>query len=94
METKIVLDFIHAINCANVIKMCDLMAIYHIFIDSQDNRTIGKETMRQAWMGYFTLFPDYKIEVTQTIEKGSFICILGYASAAYKNLKNKENSIY
>lgn len=94
MDTKIVLDFIQAINCGDIDKMCDLMATDHIFIDSQDNRTIGKETMRQAWIGYLTLFPDYKIEISQTIEKGSFICILGYASATYKNLKNKENSNY
>ena len=38
METKIDLDFIDAINSANVDKMYDLMAIDHLFIDSQSSR--------------------------------------------------------
>jgi|ERR1035437_2371311 ketosteroid isomerase-like protein len=92
MESKIVLDFIKAINIADVDKMCALMTIDHTFIDSQDNQTIGKNKMRQAWIGYFSLFPDYKIEVNEIFEKGSLMCILGYASGTYKNLINDDKS--
>ena len=92
MESKIVLDFIKAINIADVDKMCALMTIDHTFIDSQDNQTIGKNKMRQAWIEYFSLFPDYKIEVNEIFEKGSLMCILGYASGTYKNLINDDKS--
>lgn len=92
MEIKIVIDFIDAINCANVDKMNDLMAIDHLFIDSQDNKMTGKDNMRQAWIGYFDLFPDYKIEINEILKKDSLICILGYASGTYRNLTNENNS--
>jgi len=94
MDIKIVLDFIESINSADLDKMCDLMTIDHTFIDSQENKTTGRDNMRQAWMGYFDLFPDYKIEINEIIEKDSLICIFGHASGTYMNLINNENSNY
>jgi ketosteroid isomerase-like protein len=89
---SVVKDFITAINGANIEKIGSLMTDDHIFVDSQDNKSIGKDKMKQAWVGYFELFPDYKIEITETFEKDSLICIIGYASATYKNLKNSSNT--
>jgi hypothetical protein len=94
MNANIVLDFVDAINSADVDTIYNLMAEGHLFIDSQDNRVIGKENMKQAWIGYFALFPDYKIEIKEILEKDSLFCILGYASGTYKNLKNENNSNY
>ncbi len=92
MDIKIVNNYIEAINNANVDKICDLLADDHIFIDSQDNRLVGVENMRIGWTQYFKMFPDYKIEINDTIENDSIISLFGYASGTYKNLKNKENS--
>jgi len=94
MGTTVVLDFIEAINNANLDKMYDLMTIDHVFIDSQDNRTIGKDKMRQAWMGYFALFPDYKIEINEIFENDNFIGMFGYASGTYLNIINEDMSNY
>lgn len=94
MGTTVVLDFIEAINNANLDKMYDLMTIDHVFIDSQDNRTIGKDKMRQAWMGYFALFPDYKIEINEILENDNFIGMFGYASGTYLNIINEDMSNY
>ena len=91
MDTKIVYDFVDAINCANVDKMVALMAPDHLFIDSQDHKMEGKNNLRQAWIGYFALFPDYKIEINEIIEKDSVICMFGYASGTYKNLIEEDN---
>ena len=85
-------NYIEAINSANIDNVCDLLTNDHIFIDSQDNRFIGAENMRAAWTQYFEMFPDYKIEINETIENDSIISLFGYASGTYKNLKNKENS--
>ena len=92
MKTKVVLDFVEAINSVNVDKIYVLMTENHLFIDSKDNRVKGRENMKQAWVGYFALFPDYKIEINEILEKDLLICILGYASGTYKNLKNKNDS--
>jgi len=94
MGTKIVLNFIDAINSADVDRMCDLMSIDHQFTDSQDHKITGKENMRQAWIAYFSLFRDYKIVATDIFEKEGLVCVLGYASATYMNLINENNSNY
>ena len=89
---NIVLSYIDAINKADIDGLLNLMTDDHILIDSQNNKMTGKDNLRQAWIGYFDLFPDYKIEVNEILEKDSLICILGYASGTYKNLKNDDNS--
>jgi len=92
MRYKVVLDFIDAINSSDVEGIIDLMTDDHAFIDSQGNKTTGKDKLKQAWTGYFGLFPDYRIEIKETLEKGSLICILGFASGTYKNLHDENNS--
>jgi hypothetical protein len=92
MNADRVLDFVAAINNADIDKICGLMTNDHLFIDSRDNRETGKENMKKAWIGYFALFPDYKIEVNEILVKDPIICLLGYASGTYKNLKNTINS--
>ena len=92
MRYKIVLDFIDAINSSDVEGIIDLMTDDHVFIDSQGNKATGKDNLKQAWTGYFGLFPDYRIEIKETLEKGSLICILGFASGTYKNLHHENNS--
>ena len=92
IEMNILDSYIDAINNANVNKICYLLADDHIFIDSQDNRFVGVENMRIGWTQYFEMFPDYKIEINETIANDSIISLFGYVSGTYKNLKNKDNS--
>jgi hypothetical protein len=94
MKINVVLKFIDAINSSDVARIIDLMTDDHVFIDSQGNKTAGKDILKQAWIGYFGLFPDYKIEINESLEKESLICCLGYASGTYKNLHNEKNSNY
>jgi len=88
MDLKIVLDFIESINNANTDKLYDLMSNDHVFIDSRGNSIVGNDNMKNAWIGYLDLFPDYKIEITDTLQNDSIIVLLGYASGTYKT-KNK-----
>jgi len=94
MKSKIVADFIDAINNSDIDMILNLMSEDHVFTDSQDNKLTGKEKLRQAWIGYFELFPDYKIEINELLEKDSLVCILGYASGTYLNIKNENNTNY
>lgn len=93
-EIDIALAYINAINTANISELYKLMTEDHLFIDAHDNNVIGKEDMKQSWIDYFIMFPDYKIEIADILQKEDLVCILGYASGTYKNLKNKENSNY
>jgi ketosteroid isomerase-like protein len=85
MNSDVVLEFIQAINCADSEKLLELMTEDHVFIDSQDNKMTGKNKLLQAWKAYFGLFPDYKVEANEIIEKNSVIFLFGYASGTYKN---------
>ncbi len=89
-----VLKFIEAINNANIDDLEYLMSNDHIFIDSGDNKFDGKENMKQAWITYFNMFPDYKIEIFDITENDSIVGVFGYASGTYKGIKNKGNSNY
>lgn len=85
MDLKIANDFVDAINSADLDRIYNLMSTDHVFIDSQGNKMIGSENMKNAWMSYFDLFPDYKIEITDTLKNDSIIVFLGFASGTYKS---------
>ncbi len=89
MDLKIVQDFIESINTANIDKLYDLMSNDHVFIDSRGNSMVGNDKIKIAWIGYLDLFPDYKIEVTDTLQSDSIIVLLGYASGTYKTSNKK-----
>ncbi|MDU1891412.1 MAG: nuclear transport factor 2 family protein [Dysgonomonas sp.] len=93
-KQKILQDYVEAINTADTDRLYDLMAEDHIFIDAHDNKVMGRDDMKQSWIGYFKMFPDYKIEINNILEKDSLLCILGYAGGTYKNLKNADNTNY
>lgn len=93
MDLKIVLDFIESINSANIDRLYNLMSNDHEFIDSRGNSMVGNDNMKKAWTGYFDLFPDYKVEITETLQNDSIIVLLGYASGTYKSTnKNVVNN--
>ena len=93
-EIDITLDQINAINAANINELYNLMTEDHLFIDTHDNNVIGRKNMKRSWIDYFVMFPDYKIEVKEILQKEDLVCIFGYASGTCKNLRNKENSNY
>lgn len=90
----IALEYVYAINSANVSDLYSLMGEDYIFTDAHDNKVFGRDNMKQSWIDYFTMFPDYKIEVDDVLQKGNLICIIGYASGTYKGLMDEENSNY
>ena len=89
---SIVIRFVKAINDHDVNEIVNLMSEDHTFIDAMDNKSVGKKGMKEGWKGYFELFPDYQIKISDIIENGSVIGLFGYVSGTYKNLTNKLNS--
>jgi ketosteroid isomerase-like protein len=94
MNRQIVHDFANAINEHNVDKMCLLMTDAHKFIDSQGNEAIGKENMRAGWIGYFQLFPDYKIEVTEIFVNGDTVAAFGFAGGTFQGLTDEKGNFW
>ena len=94
MSKQLVYSFIDAINKHNVDKICLLMTDDHTFIDSHGNETVGKEKMRAGWIGYFQIFPDYKIEVTKIFVDGDTIAAFGFAGGTFHGLTNRKENIW
>jgi len=94
MNSKIVYEFINAINQHNVDKIYSLMTDDHEFIDAHGNKTVGKDKMKTGWTGYFQWFPDYKIEITDIFSKGDTLAALGFASGTYKGKKSDNSENY
>ena len=88
----IAIRFVKAINDHNVDEIINLMSEDHIFIDALDSKSVGKKGMKDGWKGYYELFPDYQIEISDITENVSTIGLFGYASGTYKNLTNKLDS--
>ena len=94
MNKQIFQNFVGAINEHNVEKICSLMAEDHIFIDSQGNETRGKEKMRTGWIGYFQLFPDYTIEITEIFLNGDTIAAFGFAGGTWEGLSDRKENYW
>jgi hypothetical protein len=75
MSQKIVLEFIEAINHHDVDAIYDLMADDHKFIDAHGNEVSGNDIMKAGWAGYFSIFPDYLIEITDIFMKPEHIAM-------------------
>lgn len=86
--------FVKAINNHDIDQILNLMTDDHVFIDGQDGKHIGKEGMKEGWKGYFDLFPDYLIEVSDIIENDPVFGLFGYVQGTYKNIKNDSNSCF
>jgi len=91
-DKAIVIRFVKAINDHDVNEIVRLMSEDHIFIDGAGNKSVGKKGMQEGWKGYYELFPDYQIEVSDITENESVFGLFGYACGTYKNLVNKLNS--
>jgi len=89
-SVQIVKNFVDAINEQNVDRICSLMTDDHKFIDSHGNEVVGKDQMRTAWIGYFHLFPDYKIEITDSFFNGNTVAMFGFAEGTFQGLSDKK----
>jgi ketosteroid isomerase-like protein len=94
MNNQIVQNFASAINEHNVDKICSLMTDDHTFIDSQGNVALGKEQMRAGWIGYFQMFPDYKIEITEIFVNGDTVAAFGFAGGTFQGLNDKKDNYW
>ena len=87
-------EFVAAINEHDTKWLGTLMTEDHEFVDSLGERVRGRDLMLHGWRKYFTLMPDYRIEIDNIIAEGSLVGVFGKASGTYTvdgNLR-QENS--
>jgi ketosteroid isomerase-like protein len=77
------LAFIDRINAGDPEGIAARMTEDHVFIDSLGNRMQGRDAMHDAWVGYLSWFPDYRIEVDMVIEEDDLVALFGTASATF-----------
>ncbi len=65
-------------DSAAIVGMC---TVEHRFIDSLGSSLSGHAQLAQAWAGYFSLFPDYRIEIELLMVAGDVVLMSGWASA-------------
>jgi len=82
-----VVSFVDAINKHDLDGMFALMHDQHTLIDAHENKVTGTMKLKVAWNGYFELFPDYRIEMTDMLLNGHTIVVVGLASGTYRGLK-------
>lgn len=75
-----VLAFIQAINSHEIGTLTGLMTTDHEFVDSLGALAAGRDRMREAWIAYFFLIPDYRIEVTGVFSLEMSVVVTGKAS--------------
>lgn len=76
-------EFVAAINEHDTKWLSSLMTEDHEFVDALGERVKGREVMLQGWRKYFTLMPDYRIEIDNIIAEGSIVGLFGKASGTY-----------
>jgi len=78
-SADVAMAFVAKINAHDVDGLVALMTPDHLFVDALNNSFGGAEQMRQGWKFYFSMFPDYAIEVTDEFERGGVIAMFGKA---------------
>jgi len=94
-EIKVVDAFVAAINRHDVSELSNLMTEDHAFVDPTGRVHSGRQNMVEAWNGYFTMFPDYKITVEKILADGALVAAFGSAVGTYNGKRGmvQENKI-
>jgi len=94
---KIAEQFVAAINAHDVEGIASLMTSDHRFIDSLGTVVEGRDAMREGWRSYFTMVPDYKLDIRRSFiaenDKAQAVLIV-VASGSYwsKGIKRPNSS--
>jgi ketosteroid isomerase-like protein len=76
-------EFVRCINAHDPKGIVSLCTADHIFIDSLGSQLSGRERLQQAWAGYFSLFPDYRVDVETVASGNAVVLACGFASATH-----------
>ena len=78
-----VLEFVDAVNRQHIDKMIGMMTPDHLFTDSLGKEIPDRRSMRDAWLCYFRMVPDYAIEVREVYTSKKSVVAVGTATGTY-----------
>ena len=81
--TETVREFIAAINEHHIDKMVSMMTPDHTFVDSLGKVIPTRRAMRDAWLGFFEIVPDYTMTIAETMAEAQSVMAVGSASGTY-----------
>ena len=76
-------EFVRRINAYDPKGIVSFCTADRIFIDSLGSQVSGRERLEQAWAGYFSLFPDYRIDLEAAASRNEIVLACGFASATH-----------
>lgn len=88
MENTILKAFIDAMNDHDTNLMLKYLHKNHELVDAQGTHLRGRDDVIQAWIAYFLIFPDYKMEVTEVFTEGNSYALFGFASGSHDDPEN------
>lgn len=77
---RVALAFVAAINARQPDRIAEHMTDDHEFIDKEGNRLCGRDAVRKAWLGYYSMFPDYSVHIDHTVVRHEMVVLVGRSS--------------
>jgi ketosteroid isomerase-like protein len=74
-----VLAFLERINSGDAERVAAMLTADHVFTDALGRAVHGRETMRAAWRGYYTMCPDYRVSHHTIFANGNHVAVFGEA---------------
>jgi uncharacterized protein (TIGR02246 family) len=71
------------INSHDAAAVAALLTPDHRFIDSLGAEVRGRDALQNGWRQYFSMVPDYQIEVDRVLVDGQQVVLLGVARGTY-----------
>jgi ketosteroid isomerase-like protein len=86
---SVVRRFVARINAADVAGITALMTEDHRFVDATGAVHAGWRQMSAGWVQYLAMFPDYHIEIEETVAEGEVVAAFGWASGSFRGEAGK-----
>lgn len=81
--TQTACAFVEAINSADLERLSELMTQDHVFIDADGFQHCGRTEMQRQWKQYFSMVPDFRIQVAVALCQGSSVALFGVAEGTF-----------
>ena len=86
----VVVGFLDAINRGDIDRLCSLMTEEHRLQVLDAAPVAGRETNREAWIGYATAYPDYVVYPSLIVDRGAEVIVLGTTTGSHLGLPDAE----
>jgi hypothetical protein len=86
----VTIAFIDCINRGDLEGLVALMTDDHALAVLDEPPLVGRDANREAWIGYFTSFPEYVIYPRHIASSGASVAVLGTTTGSHLGLPDDE----